>query len=34
MNGQSQNGALAMFLQDGMLCYLTGYNRFLKALAI
>jgi hypothetical protein len=33
MNGQSLNGALAMFLRDGLLCYLTGYNRFLKALA-
>jgi len=32
MNGQSQNNALTMFLRDGILCYLTGYNRFLKAL--
>jgi hypothetical protein len=32
MNGRSQNDALTMFLRDGMLCYFTGYNRFLKAL--
>jgi predicted HTH transcriptional regulator len=32
MNGRSRNDALAMLLRDGMLCYSTGYNRFLKAL--
>ena len=34
MNGCSQNYALTMFLRDGMVCYLTGYNRFLKALTV
>jgi len=33
MNSRSQNDALTMFLRDGMLCYLAGYNRFLKALS-
>jgi len=33
MNGRSQNHVLTMFLRDGMLCYLTGYNRFLRALS-
>ena len=33
MNSRSQNDALTMFLRDGMLCYHTGYNRFLKALS-
>jgi hypothetical protein len=33
MNGRSQNDALTMFLRDGLLCYFTGYNRFLKAIA-
>lgn len=33
MEGRSQNDALCMFLEDGLLCYLTGHNRFLKALA-
>jgi len=32
VKGYSQNDALSMFLRDGMLCYLTGYNRFLRAL--
>jgi hypothetical protein len=30
MNRRSQNDALSMFLRAGLLCYLTGYNGFLK----
>jgi hypothetical protein len=33
MNGRSQNDALTLFLRDGLLLYLYGYSRFLKAQA-
>ena len=29
-HARSRNDALAMFLQDGLYCYLLGYTRFLK----
>ena len=32
MKGYSQNDVLTMFLRDGVLCYLTGYNRFLRTI--
>jgi len=34
VNGYSQNEALAMFLKDGMRCYLAGRKRFLRALRV
>jgi hypothetical protein len=34
VNGYSQNEALAMFLRDGMRCYLAGRKRFLRALRV